>query len=369
MRSTTITIQPGDLSPQQKRLLISLFNTHKGAKFFDNKSLLTDLALSYRLQNADEEDSYQDLSLGCRLVRIPRDESDDEIRFAVCCPEPLAIGFDGVIYLSVETLRLKVCNGVITDVSHHQKTEGVVRLLKNFLAHKIPECDEPLFDFRLETDKAIREHLFLQRIGMPGLKPPVLDHEHNRACIIMRQLDGIELLELLQREYNEGPILTLTQRKLLSILICEAVLHLHEKGVIHRDLKPENILVDLDEDNNPRGAVIVDLGHAKFRDEAVDTDMVGSSEYISPEAEAGITINETADIYALSKILYLLWQMQRYPEGPLSMLDEDEASKLVDILTVGMHATPAIRASATDILQVLNHLKTEAPAHKRTYTV
>lgn len=104
-----------------------------------------------------------------------------------------------------------------------------------------------------------------------------------------------------------------SRQTLLSafLLVCEAVRHAHQRGVIHRDLKPTNILVTSDDCPH-----VLDFGLAR----AIDTDdsgagrltmtaeLVGTPAYASPEqiGLAGADIDSRTDVYSLGAILYLL---------------------------------------------------------------
>lgn len=103
-----------------------------------------------------------------------------------------------------------------------------------------------------------------------------------------------------------------TQARLeLFLLVCEAVEHAHQKGVIHRDLKPANIIVDAS--GRPR---ILDFGIARLTDSDVQvttmqTDigkLIGTIPYMSPEQAGGNPddVDTRSDVYALGVILYRL---------------------------------------------------------------
>jgi serine/threonine protein kinase len=88
--------------------------------------------------------------------------------------------------------------------------------------------------------------------------------------------------------------------------LCEALHHMHTKGVVHRDVKPKNILVDA------QGTVkLVDFGLAKLLalpDEALDKAGVGTRPFMSPEQTRGIPdeIDARTDIYSLGVTLYFV---------------------------------------------------------------
>ncbi|MFZ4574025.1 MAG: serine/threonine-protein kinase, partial [Phycisphaerales bacterium] len=94
----------------------------------------------------------------------------------------------------------------------------------------------------------------------------------------------------------------------LVALVCDAVHHAHQRGVIHRDLKPQNIVVC--PDDQPK---VLDFGVARLtsaRDTAstLPGTLVGTLAYMSPEQLAGNpdAIDTRTDIYALGIILFEL---------------------------------------------------------------
>ena len=114
--------------------------------------------------------------------------------------------------------------------------------------------------------------------------------------------------------YCDENHLTAPERLQLFILVCHAIQHAHQKGIIHRDIKPSNILVTL-HDGVPVPKVI-DFGIAKatqgeLTDKTLHTQFqqfIGTPAYVSPEqAEmSGLDIDTRSDIYALGVLLYEL---------------------------------------------------------------
>jgi WD40 repeat protein/serine/threonine protein kinase len=130
-----------------------------------------------------------------------------------------------------------------------------------------------------------------------------------RPYFVMELVRGIKVTEYCDQ--NQLP----TQERLrLFILVCQAIQHAHQKGIIHRDIKPSNILVTL-HDGVPVPKVI-DFGIAKatqqeLTEKTVFTQFqqfIGTPAYISPEqAEmSGLDIDTRADIYSLGVLLYEL---------------------------------------------------------------
>src|SRR6185437_9232154 len=108
--------------------------------------------------------------------------------------------------------------------------------------------------------------------------------------------------------------LSTRERLELAIPVCQAIQHVHQKGVIHRDLKPSNVLVAL-YDGQPVPKVI-DFGVAKaagprLTDQTLYTEfgaVVGTLEYMSPEQAQlnQLDIDTRSDVYSLGVLLYEL---------------------------------------------------------------
>ena len=138
-------------------------------------------------------------------------------------------------------------------------------------------------------------------------------------------------------EYCDQNQLPTQERLRLFILVCQAIQHAHQKGIIHRDIKPSNILVTL-HDGVPVPKVI-DFGIAKatqqeLTDKTVFTQFqqfIGTPAYMSPEqAEmSGLDIDTRADIYSLGVLLYELlvgqtpFDAKEMMQGGLDALRQD----------------------------------------------
>src|SRR4029434_7115235 len=133
--------------------------------------------------------------------------------------------------------------------------------------------------------------------------------DNGRPYFVMELVRGIKVTE-----YCDQKQLPTRERLKLFILVCQAIQHAHQKGIIHRDIKPSNILVTL-HDGVPVPKVI-DFGIAKatqqeLTDKTVFTQFqqfMGTPAYISPEqAEmSGVDIDTRSDIYSLGVLLYEL---------------------------------------------------------------
>ena len=133
--------------------------------------------------------------------------------------------------------------------------------------------------------------------------------ETGRPYFVMELVTGVSITD-----YCDQHKLTIEERLELFLLVCDAVQHAHQKGIIHRDIKSSNILISLDDDN--AAPKIIDFGIAKaltapLTERTLCTEqgeLVGTPEYMSPE-QAKITsggVDTRTDIYSLGVVLYKL---------------------------------------------------------------
>jgi len=126
-----------------------------------------------------------------------------------------------------------------------------------------------------------------------------------RPYFVMELVDGEKITDFCDRNH-----LGLAARLDLFILVCEAIQHAHQKGVIHRDIKPSNILVR--EHDGRAEPKVIDFGIAKATAGDLDANatvtqsgqFIGTPAYMSPEqAEGGVDIDTRSDIYSLGALL------------------------------------------------------------------
>jgi serine/threonine-protein kinase len=202
---------------------------------------------------------------------------------------------------------------------------------------------------------------------------------------VMEFVEGKTLYDFMQpppvgegRNFSEDEALDIT------IQICDALAHAHQRGLIHRDVKPKNILL------TPSGvAKLTDLGLARATDdkEAAESEAgkaYGTPYYISPEQIRGdVDIDFRADIYSLGATLYhlvtgrppfegetpaaVMHKHLKQPLVPADHINTTLSAGIGEIIDVAMAKKREERyASTEDMLEDLRAVaKHQPPQHAR----
>ncbi len=154
-----------------------------------------------------------------------------------------------------------------------------------------------------------REARVVAQLDFPNILP-VYDYgeEHNRAYLVMPQMPGGSLRDLLRTRHTLPP----QEAVALLVPILQALQYAHNRGLIHRDIKPGNILFK--GDGTP---MLADFGLVKVTSTSLNdatailsetTSMTGHAiagtpDYMAPEQITGKSI-PTSDIYSMGIVLY-----------------------------------------------------------------
>jgi serine/threonine protein kinase len=185
-----------------------------------------------------------------------------------------------------------------------EQTEPVKRLVALKIIKLGMDTRQVVARFEAERQAlALMEHPNIAKVLDAGAT------DTGRPFFVMELVRGTKITEYCDR--NKLPT---RQRLNLFILVCRAIEHAHQKGIIHRDIKPSNIIVSLHD--GVAVPKVIDFGIAKatqgnLTDKAVHTQFdqfIGTPAYMSPEqAEGGgLDIDTRSDIYSLGVLLYEL---------------------------------------------------------------
>ncbi|QFG22779.1 serine/threonine-protein kinase [Actinomadura sp. WMMB 499] len=127
---------------------------------------------------------------------------------------------------------------------------------------------------------------------------PVVEAEPGGTVpwLAIAYVNGLSLRETIDR-YGPMPEPLL---RTLGAGLGEALVAIHEAGLLHRDLKPDNILLAKD------GPKVIDFGISKAADTATLTaegQFIGSPGYMSPEQIRGKRLTPAADVFAYGAVL------------------------------------------------------------------
>ena len=151
-------------------------------------------------------------------------------------------------------------------------------------------------------DEKVRERLrreatALQRV-VGGRTAKVLKVEADGAVpyLVMELVPGTNLDQFVEKN---GPL----RGGLLwsaTLGLVEALVSIHDAGVIHRDLKPSNILIGAD------GVKVVDFGISALHEVSSLTGtgtFIGTASWVSPEQVTGRAVTEASDVFSLGMVL------------------------------------------------------------------
>ncbi|MFJ3494595.1 protein kinase [Streptomyces sp. NPDC086091] len=168
------------------------------------------------------------------------------------------------------------------------------------VALKLLTAVEGLADDSEAWDRFRREARALARIEHPGVVTLYDSGVHDGVpYLVMQVLDGITLADLVAA----GPLPTEVVST-VAFGIAEALEAAHAAGVLHRDVKPTNVGI-----TRSGRVVLQDFGLARLAGEAVITRtgaLVGTPQFMAPEAMRGALPEHAADWYGLGVCMYLM---------------------------------------------------------------
>jgi len=182
----------------------------------------------------------------------------------------------------------------------------------------------------------------------------------NRPYMVMEYVKGIDLQIFLKSSQS----LTVEQSVNLILKVLDALQFAHSMGVVHRDIKPANILL-LD-----NGQIkVTDFGVARIDSSDLTQigDVMGTPSYMSPEAQSGLPVTASSDLYATALVLLEILINKRInhtntdPSNILALLEARDFTpqlvcKFAEVITKALQPDPSQRF--TDALSFSKALAT-----------
>lgn len=129
-----------------------------------------------------------------------------------------------------------------------------------------------------------------------------VDHGSGEFCLVTDFAEGGDLLGLIKHHANMG--VPIKESFIWSIVhqLSEALLHLHNLGVIHRDVKAANVLLNKDKTL----VTLADLNVAKVATNRFLHTQTGTPYYVAPEVWRDEPYDSKTDLWSLGCLAYEL---------------------------------------------------------------
>jgi predicted Ser/Thr protein kinase len=224
-----------------------------------------------------------------------------------------------------------------------------------------------------------------ERVALKVLRPHVVGDDEGRARLArevtsLRRVQSRRVAEVLDADpwgeqpyvvtrYVQGPSLHERVReagplgdeelRALAVGLIEAVIAVHEAGVLHRDIKPSNVLIE-----DRHDPVLIDFGLAKLTEDSRLTAtgwLMGTPGYLAPEVLYGDDATPAADVHAwAATVVFAATGSTPFGRGP-SMAVMDRARRgehdlsgvpewLQPLLAHCLAPGPGDRPAATEVL-------------------
>lgn len=227
---------------------------------------------------------------------------------------------------------MQVHNNIVGSIVSHYRIQSVIGRGGMGVLYKAEDIKlKRTVALKFLAPELIQDKRSKQRFIREAQTASALDHpnictiyeidetEDGQLFIAMAFYEGQSLKELLQK----GP-LSIDNAINIALQVTSALAETHDHGIIHRDLKPANIFI------TDKGEVkILDFGLAKLASSGSLTrtrTTLGTIGYMAPEQFEGKKVDQRADIWSLSVLLYEMIT------GNLPFAGEHEQALIYNIL-------------------------------------
>jgi eukaryotic-like serine/threonine-protein kinase len=255
----------------------------------------------------------------------------------------------GTILAGKYRLSERIGEGGMGSVWVAHQSEPVKRKVAVKLIKAGMDSKSVLARFEAERQAlAVMDHPNIAKVLDGGL------HD-GRPFFVMELVKGVPITQ-----YCDANKLTPKERLELFVLVCQAIQHAHQKGIIHRDIKPSNVLIALYDDKPiPK---VIDFGIAKatgraLTEQTIETafgGVVGTPQYMSPEQASlnNLDIDTRSDVYSLGVLLYEL--LAGSPPFAKAELEKRGLLEMLRVVREEEPPRPSTRLSTADALPSLS---------------
>src|SRR5258705_1854507 len=223
------------------------------------------------------------------------------------------------------------------------------------------------------VDRFKREAEIGELLDHPGVIKVIADSDRTGIYMVMEWFEGKTLRELLKEERKLAP----ERAVRIAIAIADALEYIHTNGIVRLDIRPENIMVG----SGDRIKMIDFGGAAKTGARRLTltrlSQLIGTSEYVSPEELKGKRGDARSDIYGLGVMLYEMLtgkmpfqdsepydRLMNYPIPPRE-IDPAISPQLQEVIYRALERDPQNRyATAQDFAKDLQNLDTVGVADR-----
>jgi serine/threonine-protein kinase len=179
---------------------------------------------------------------------------------------------------------------VYEGVNIETNEPAAIKILSASLAHELDFRQR--FEGEIETLRMLRHPNIVRLFGF--------GEQDEWLYYAMELVDGNSL----EQELRDGRRFSWREVAQITIDLCKALRHAHDRGVIHRDIKPANLLLA------SNGQVkLSDFGIARLFGNTRLTsagNVLGTVEYMAPEQADARPVGPRADLYSLGGVMYAL---------------------------------------------------------------
>jgi len=193
--------------------------------------------------------------------------------------------------------------------------------------------------FRLEVEAGRRVG------GFHAAQVVDADPDADRPWMVTAYVAGPSLKQVLAEHRALPP----DSVRVLGAGLAEALVAIHDAGLIHRDLKPSNILLAYD------GPHVIDFGVARAVDASSLTTQPGTPGFIAPEVLRGEPATRACDVFALGVVLAVSAGISPFGEGPQYAITYQI-----------VHKEPDLRGLDPQIRGLVEECLAKAPADRPT---